>query len=572
MARSLRYGDFLGAIRLKERRISFNALVRVVGERPKRARLRALDAWRLIGPYSGSRLAEQARAVLPIAAFLVVFQLLALQAGITGAQSILYGIVVTIAGLALFMEGVRLGLMPFAENIGRLMPQRARLSSVLAVAFALGVLATLAEPAIGALQAAGALTDAKRAPVLAAMLTRHADLLVMAVGLGVGSAVLLGILRMMYGWRLKTLILITLTPCIGLTLLLASDPKLASVVGLAWDCGAVTTGPVTVPLVLAIGVGVASAAGDENNPLSGFGIVTLASLFPAIAVMLLALWAGGLPEAAPVLVEAAHPAWYEETPFAEALGALRAILPLILFLWVLLRVWLKEPLREAAFIAYGIAVAILGMLLFSLGLAYGLNPLGEQTGTLVPAAFANHPDSPLAPLYGYWPGIAVALGFAAALGLGATIAEPALSAMGITVETLTEGAFPRKLLIRTVAIGVAAGVALGVAKIVFDLQLVWLLLPAYAVALGMTIVSSEEYVNLAWDSAGVTTGPVTVPLVLALGLGLGKTVGVAEGFGVLAMASVGPIVSVLAIGLWIALRKRMARRAAVVQTEGSVTT
>ena len=165
----------------------------------------------------------------------------------------------------------------------------------------------------------------------------------------------------------------------------------------------------------------------------------------------------------------------------------------------------------------------------------------------------------------------MALGFAGALGLGATIAEPALSAMGITVETLTEGAFPRKLLIRTVAIGVAIGVALGVAKIVFDLQLVWLLMPAYALALVMTAISSEEYVNLAWDSAGVTTGPVTVPLVLALGLGLGKTVGVAEGFGVLAMASVGPIVSVLAIGLWIGLRKRMMHRAAVEQTEGSAT-
>ena len=190
-------------------------------------------------------------------------------------EGILYGIIVTIGGLALFMEGVRLALMPFAESIGRLMPQRVSLGSVLGVAFALGVLATLAEPAIGALQAAGSLTDAARAPVLAAMLTRHSELLIGAVGLGVGMAVLLGVLRMMYGWRLKTLIVAILLPSLALTLWMASDPRLETVVGLAWDCGAVTTGPVTVPLVLAIGVGVASAAGKEDNPLSGFGIVTL---------------------------------------------------------------------------------------------------------------------------------------------------------------------------------------------------------------------------------------------------------------------------------------------------------
>jgi hypothetical protein len=387
MARTLRYGDYLGAIRLEQRRISFNALARSLGARPQRARLRAVDAYRLIFPYAGSRVTEQARAVIPIAGFLALFQLLVLRTSIGGAEGILYGIIVTIGGLALFMEGVRLALMPFAETIGRLMPQRVSLAGVLGVAFALGVLATLAEPAIGALQAAGALTDAARAPVLAAMLTRHADLLVAAVGLGVGIAVLLGITRMMYGWRLKSLIIAVLGPCLGLTVWMAADPRLATVVGLAWDCGAVTTGPVTVPLVLAIGVGVASAAGNEDNPLSGFGIVTLASLFPVLMVMLLGLWAGGLPEQPAAAVAHGALAWHEQTPFAEGLGAFRAIVPLIVFLWFILRVWLKEPLRDAPFLLYGFTVAILGMLLFNLGLAYGLNPLGEQTGALVPGAF-----------------------------------------------------------------------------------------------------------------------------------------------------------------------------------------
>jgi len=561
MKRSLRYGDFLGAVRLRQRAISFNALARVEAPR-RRPKLRPRDVYRLITPYLAPRLFDQLRAVLPIALFLAVFQVGVLGAGVQGPVQIALGIVAVMAGLLCFMEGVRLGLMPFAENIGYLLPQRARVGSVLGVAFALGVLATLAEPAIGALNAAGSLTDAQRAPLLARLLDTHADALVWAVGVGVGAAVVLGILRVVYGWRLKTIVMLAILPGLALTGWFAADPMLAPVLGLAWDCGAITTGPVTVPLVLALGIGVANAAGEEDNPLCGFGIVTLASLFPAIAVMLLALaiHADALPAAAVAAGPAAGAAWYEQTPVAEGIGALRAIVPLTLFLWLVQRVLLGAKLKEAGYVGYGIVMAVFGMMLFNLGLTWGLAPLGSQAGGLVPAAFAPHPDAPSAPLYGYAAGIVVALVFAALLGLGATIAEPALIAMGITVETLTDGAFRRNVLVFAVAVGVALGTALGVAKIVFAIPLATLLLPAYALALALTVLSTEEYVNLAWDSAGVTTGPVTVPLVLALGLGLGKSVDAVDGFGVLAMASAGPIVSVLAMGLWIRLREAREQR------------
>ena len=558
--KQLRYGQFLGVVRLRQHAISYNELARAEAV-PRRARLRPRDVYRLVTPYLAPKAFDQFRAVLPVALFLAVFQLLVLRTGVAGPVGIALGIVAVMAGLLCFMEGVRLGLMPFAENIGYLLPQRTRIAGVLGVAFLLGVLATLAEPAIGALEAAGSLTDARRAPLLATLLAEHADALVWSVGVGVGAAVVAGILRVIYNVRLKTLILCAMVPCLGLTAWFAADPRLAPVIGLAWDCGAITTGPVTVPLVLALGIGVANAAGEEDNPLSGFGIVTLASLFPAAAVMTLALYFSADPDALATAAVAA-PAWYEQTPWSEALGALRAILPLTLFLWLVLRLLVRERLKEAGFVAYGIVMALIGMMLFNLGLTWGLAPLGTQAGGLVPAAFAEHPDAVGSPLYGYGPGLAVALAFAALLGLGATMAEPALLAMGMTVETLTDGAFRRNVLVSSVAVGVAAGTALGVAKIAFDLPLAALLLPAYALAIAMTAISSEEYVNLAWDSAGVTTGPVTVPLVLALGLGLGKSVGAVDGFGVLAMASAGPIVSVLAMGLWIRLNEVIETRRA----------
>ena len=558
---SLRYGQFLGVVRLRQHRISYNEVARA-NDAPSGTQLRARDVYRLVVPYVRPRAADQLRAVLPVALFLVLFQLLVLRSGVEGPAAIALGIVAVMAGLMCFMEGVRLGLMPFAENIGYLLPQRSKSYTVLTVAFLLGILATLAEPAIGALEAAGKLTDASRAPLLANLLGNYPDALVWSVGLGVGLAVVVGILRVVYNVRFKTVVLIVLLPCLALTAWFAADPRLAPVIGLAWDCGAITTGPVTVPLVLALGIGVANAAGEEDNPLSGFGIVTLASLFPALAVMLLALALPADPVPAAQAAAAAL-AWHEQSPWAEALGALRAILPLTLFLWVVLRFLLGERLKDAGFVAYGIFMAVLGVMLFNLGLTWGLAPLGTQAGGLVPAAFAAHPLAEGSPLYGAGLGIAIALAFAAVLGLGATIAEPALMAMGMTVETLTNGAFRRYTLVYTVAVGVAVGTALGVAKITFDLPLAGMLLPAYGLALVMTLISSEEYVNLAWDSAGVTTGPVTVPLVLALGLGLGKSVGAVDGFGVLAMASVGPIVAVLGMGLWIRWNEMLdARRAA----------
>ncbi len=553
MEKPIRYGDYLRFARRKMRKLSYNDVVAHDTVHRRRVHLRLIDVHRLLTPYVTVRFLDQARAVIPLALFLAAFQWFVLSSPVAGYWSVTGGMLLVMGGLMFFMEGVKHGLMPFSENIGYAMPQRSPQFAVLTVAFVLGVMATFAEPAIGALKAAGAFVKPTDTPLLYVLLHEQSAALVATVGLGVGAAVLVGILRFMRGWSLKSVLFITLIPCLSLTAYFAAQPELAPVLGLAWDCGAITTGPVTVPLVLAIGIGVSAATSKEDNPLSGFGIVTLASLFPAMAVMLLALFQGGsLPAATVAAFPDSHvPQWTEGAFVADALAALRAILPLVLLLWLIQRGVLREKLAQPRIIAYGIVVAIFGMTLFDTGLDFGLVELGTQSGGILPAAFAKVKGWPASPLYPYELGIALVLLFAALIGFGATIAEPALNAMGITVENLTDGAFRRVTLIRAVAFGVGLGTALGVAKILFHLPLAALLLPAYLLALVMTWFSSEEYVNLAWDSAGVTTGPVTVPLVLAMGLGLGQAVQAPEGFGILAMASVGPILSVLAVGLWI---------------------
>jgi hypothetical protein len=352
------------------------------------------------------------------------------------------------------------------------------------------------------------------------------------------------------------------------------------VLGLAWDTGAVTTGPVTVPLVLALGVGICAAAGKGGGGLSGFGIVTLASLFPVAGVLFLALYVAGTTSPADI-IEAARQAaavadtgtlaWYARSPAVEIIAGVRAILPLVIFLFLVLSLILRERLANQAEIFLGIGLTILGMCIFNLGLTYGLSMLGSNAGTLVPTAFMAIEGVAGAPLYEFGVGLTLALAFAWFLGFGATIAEPALSALGITAEELTNGVFKKKTLIMAVSVGVACGIALGIAKLVFDLPLMWLLLGGYTLAALLTFISSEAFVNVAWDSAGVTTGPVTVPLVLAMGLGFGNATQVVEGFGILSLASVGPIITVLLSGLWSRYKSHREARAAVRDTQRATT-
>jgi hypothetical protein len=196
------------------------------------------------------------------------------------------------------------------------------------------------------------------------------------------------------------------------------------------------------------------------------------------------------------------------------------------------------------------------MCVFNIGLTYGLGAIGGQAGSTLPAAFMKVSISEVSPIYNEILGLIIVIAFAWLLGFGATLAEPALNALGLTVQELTNGAFKKSMLMYSVAGGVAFGIALGVGKIVFNFDLATVLIPLYILAVVLTHFSTEEFVNVAWDSAGVTTGPVTVPLVLAMGLGLGNAVSATEGFGILSMASICPILAVLLMGLFIQFQQK----------------
>ena len=582
--KTIRFGDYIQAMSIDSQKIPYQELMpeplfdRHGNEHPQpvpKMKLGGSDIFKILQPYLSTRFIDQARAVVPLAIYLGLFQYLVLQTPVMDASIIAGGLFAVMIGLMMFMEGLKLGLMPFGEIIGNTLPRKLPLAGVLFIAFLLGIGVTFAEPAIGALQVAGSIVDPEQAPYLFTLLNDRSGATVLLVGLGVGLAAVLGTVRFLRGWSLKPMIFMSVTPTLILSIVAFMDPELTKIVGLAWDCGAVTTGPVTVPLVLALGIGVAAAAGKgADSSLSGFGIVTLASVFPILGVLILSFYTAYTVPPEVIIEKAAEiklaaqtattqSQWYEVTPWTEVILGVRAIVPLVIFLAVVLLVILREKLKNAFITYYGIILAVVGMCIFNIGLTYGLAKLGDQSGGLIAGAFTSIDAITASPLYSMTVGVGIAGLFAWILGLSATLAEPALNALGMTVQNLTNGAFKKSMLMIAVAFGVATGIMLGVLKLIYGFHIMYILIPGYTLGLILTLLSTEEFVNVGWDSAGVTTGPVTVPLVLAMGLGFGNALGSTDGFGILAAASICPIVAVLTLGIYVQFKvKREERRLA----------
>jgi len=430
MTNRYRFIDYQRAAGAAQKEISLHQLYpepekdeagRIVCIQPVVKKVSSHEVLKLFQPYVSMRFMEQFKAVVPLAAYLVLFQLIILRQVVEDSWIITGGLLAVILGLMFFMEGLKLGLMPFGTVIGATLPRKSPLGGVLI-----------------------------------------------------------------------------------LLLYVASTVTPAEII--------------------------AAAAGHAA-------------------------------------VQAVGPAWYEHSPGQEILLGIRAILPLVLFLFLVLKVMLKEQLQHRSEIFLGIGLTMTGMCIFNLGLTYGLAKLGGSAGGLVPMAFMEVDGITGSPIYMYAVGLSLALLFAWVLGFGATIAEPALNALGITAEQLTNGVFKKRTLILAVSAGVAFGIAIGLVKIIFDLPLIWLILPGYLVAVVLTFFTTEEFVNVAWDSAGVTTGPITVPLVLAMGLGFGNATKAVEGFGILSIASIGPVITVMISGLWSRYRVNAEIRAA---TQGAL--
>jgi hypothetical protein len=627
------------------------------GKKQEVLRLGKRQSASLILSYLSRLLRPQFLSIGLVVVYLVLFQTLALGVPVSGALGIGAGVLLCALGLSAFLEGLFLGIMPLGSQCGMRLPGHSGPVLISLFAFVLGVGATLAEPAIGFLRAAGASIRAWDSPLLYAVLNRYPEFLTMAISVGVGAAAVLGIMRFVMRLPFKPLLFITALSALTVSAIVYFDPVLRPILGLAWDSGGITTGPVTVPLVLSLGIGMSRVLGGKNgSPTEGFGVVTFASLLPVIAVIALgAALAPGLPgrtsreaffspENRPQALHlfkaeadldayakaslgaeefasyaAAFPGAADGKANEAATGLLgnvldnlllsvKAILPLSLLLIAVLLL-LREKIRQPDELILGLLLAIAGLFLFNLGMNSGLGKIGQQTGAMLPTSYSRvaqpeatvvlrnfdpgivrpaiRPDGervglftlysggseltveydpkaydPQSGEYTYVPvrgpifgpgrtgwGILMLFLFAFFLGYGVTAAEPSLMALGMTVEDISAGTYRKSFLVSSTAVGVGVGLAAGFALILWKIPLMAVLIPVYLAILVLTLLSNDDFAALAWDTAGVTTGPVTVPLVIATGLGIGGQTGALDSFGILSCASAFPIAAVLLGGM-----------------------
>mmetsp|Transcript_30091 Transcript_30091/g.82664 ORF Transcript_30091/g.82664 Transcript_30091/m.82664 type:complete len:635 (-) Transcript_30091:121-2025(-) len=523
----------------------------------------------------GQLLLEFLRAVIPLTVFIVFYIGASLGAWILEPLMAI-SLLSVVLGLAVFKYGLLVGLMPFGKEIGSRLPVKVNPCVMALVIFSLGVLVTYSEPGINSLQIVGSIMHADgKMPegagpqLLLWMLSNERSFqLLSSVAIGVGLAAVAGVQRLRWRLGVRPVIFGSLVPTLALTAYCWLGPDqgaLRSIVGLSWDCGAITTGPATVPIVLSIGMGVARSSGSAGE-LDGFGIVTLASLLPVSIVLAFGIVASSQVNGAllqvvdlgnqvvdlgNVTVEAESTLW-EEFPLLQAWESVRAMGPLTSFLVSVQLLLIREiPGRRGKGrgpldLARGILAAVLGLTFFNVGLHFGSMPLGEGAGAALSDSLTVY-----SPENGYPAslGIAVLMLFGFVAGFIATIIDLEPCGLGEAVERLSQGAFTKSDLFAAVASGVGVGIMLGFAKVIYDLDLFAVLVAGYSLALVLTLFADEGLCCVAWDSAGVTTGPVTVPLVLSMGLGLCGKLGRTDGFGILACASVCPIISVLAAAI-----------------------
>jgi hypothetical protein len=600
--------------------------------------------------YAWLRMLDQLKLVVPLLFYTYLYRLAVLRSEAHAEYGpITGGMLLVVVGLAMFLEGLKLGVMPMAEVIGKSLPTKCPLPVALGATFLLGMAVTFAEPAIGALKEIGGSLNSFRSPFLYYMLNKWELYVVLVVGAGVGVAAVVGTLRFIYRVDIKPVLYCV----VGATLLVTVlgsylNPASAQLIVLAWDCGAMTSGPVTVPILLSLGLSISAAARNdserergtsaystlesngsedlsespesapfrrpprrrkgEGGALEGFGIVTLAALFPVIGVSCLGFILTRVKSEGQILSEVHGEcylasretclttttsacewntnydrcefgreqkwdafvnlgdfAWREETAVEELVGAVTALGPLVLMLFFLLRS-LGEPLPVVCARAHGrtyrmgvwtgLASAVLGLVIFNIGLTKGLRQLGNDTGTAIPQAFLDTSDPVLephgnsTPYYDGGLGIFLTLVFLWFLGAGTILVAPVLSQLASTVETLTKGRYWKGVIFYSVGLGMATGMALGALKVITAIPLIYVVLPLYLLAMLMSVHSEDDLVQIAWDSARVSTGPVTKPLVLALGTGIGSVVCASEegGLGLLTLTSTGPVVFVLISG------------------------
>ena len=476
------------------------------------------------------KLQESLAAVLPILAIVLILSFTIAPLPTSVLMAFLFGAVLLVVGMMFFSLGAELAMSPMGERVGACITKTRRVGVMLALGFLLGFLITISEPDLQVLA-----NQVQAVPN---------TVLIITVAVGVGLFLCFAMLRMLLSVPLNTMLVGFYIVVFVLAMFVPRD-----FLAVAFDSGGVTTGPMTVPFIMAMGVGVSAIRSDKHSANDSFGLVALCSIGPILAVLILSLIFhpdGGsytavvIPEIGDTaalwqLFFVAFPTYFKEIAVS--------LLPIAAFFAVFDLISLHLERKQLIRIGVGLAYTYFGLVIFLTGVNVGFMPAGNYLGSVIAGLSCNWIIIPIGMLIGYF----------------IVMAEPAVYVLMRQVEELTDGAIPGSAMKHSLSIGVAVSVGLAMIRVLTGISIFYLLVPGYAVAIALSFFVPKLFTAIAFDSGGVASGPMATTFLLPFAMGACSAVGgniVTDAFGVVAMVAMTPLITIQGLGLLYRLRTR----------------
>ena len=476
------------------------------------------------------KLKEALQAVLPIIGLVLLLSFTIAPISPSILLCFLIGGILLIAGIVFFTLGAELAMSPMGERVGTAMTQSKKLWVVVALSFLLGFIITISEPDLQVL--------AQQVPAVPNLT------LILAVACGVGVFLVVALLRMLFSIALPPFLV-----CFYAVIFILAFFVPKEFLSVAFDSGGVTTGPMTVPFIMALGVGISATRSDRHAADDSFGLVALCSIGPILAVMMLGMIYN--PDSAaytpPVIPEIADSKqlwnlFAVELPTYMKEIAL-SLLPIVLFFAVFQALILKLSGRNLTRILIGLVYTYIGLVLFLTGVNVGFMPAGNYLGQVL--AGLSHP----------WVIVPIAM----VMGYFIVKAEPAVYVLNKQVEEITDGAIPARAMGTALSAGVAISLGIAMIRVLTGISILWILIPGYTIALVISFFVPKIYTAIAFDSGGVASGPMTAAFLLPLAQGVCVALGgniVTDAFGVVAMVAMTPLITIQVMGLYSKLAEK----------------
>ncbi len=487
-----------------------------------------------------AKIVEALVSALPITAIVYVLALTPL-VDFTTAELITFtvGAVLLILGIGLFNLGADLAMTPMGTHVGAGLSRQKKLGLLLAVCFILGMLITIAEPDLQVL-----------ANQVSAVM--NGTVLIYAVGIGVGAFLVVAVLKIVFQKSLSHILMLFYMLLFAMALMLVVNGNEA-LLPMAFDSGGVTTGPITVPFIMALGVGISSVLGDRRSKENSFGLVSLCSVGPILAVLTLGIFStNDLSYAVPdytvsedVLGAFLHTAGHTCKEVAIALGMI------VVFFLIAQVMFLKLNRRQLSRIGVGVIFTYIGLVIFLTGVNVGFMPIGYKLGYVL-SQFSD----------------VFLIGFGLVVGVLVVLAEPAIHVLNSQVEDVTGGLVSKRSMMMGLCIGVGASIALSMIRIVYDFSLVYYVIPGYFLSLALSLFVPPVYTAIAFDSGGVASGPMTSGFILPFAIGAcvslqGADAVLRDAFGVVALVAMTPLITIQLLGFRGIVAEKLSERKAM---------